>query len=48
MRVRQLEQALEQARAERLLNTIFLQLACDELGQDVESFKKTQPVKRPP
>ncbi len=36
----QLEQALGKAQAENLLNATFLKLACEELGQGVESFKK--------
>ena len=35
-----LEQALGRTQADRVLNEAFLELACEELGQDVEAFKK--------
>ena len=38
--VAQLEQALGKTQAENVLNATFLKLACEQLGQDVESFKK--------
>jgi transposase-like protein len=39
-RVAQLEQALGQTQAENVLNGQYLLLACEQLGQDAESFKK--------
>ncbi len=39
-RVSQLEQALGQTQAENLLHAEWLKLACQELGTDVEGFKK--------
>ena len=39
-RIAQLEQALGQTQAENVLNATFLKLACEQLGQEVESFKK--------
>ncbi len=45
-RIAQLEQALGQTQAESLLNATFLKLACEQLGQDVESFKKKSDGKR--
>ncbi len=38
--VQQLQNALGQTQATSLLNAEYLKLACAELGQDVESFKK--------
>ena len=38
--IRQLEQALGRTQADKVLNEVFLEMACDELGQDVEAFKK--------
>jgi transposase-like protein len=38
--VAQLEQALGRTQAQNVLNEEYLKLACRELGQDVESFKK--------
>lgn len=38
--IRQLEQALGRTQADKVLNEAFLELACEELGQGVESFKK--------
>ena len=53
-RVAQLEQALGQTQAENVLNQQYLLLACEQLGQDAESFKKknaggpcTRPAKTP-
>ncbi len=39
-RIAQLEQALGKTQAENVLNATFLKLACEQLGQEVESFKK--------
>lgn len=38
--IMQLQQALGQTQAENVLNGAFLKLACEALGQDVETFKK--------
>jgi transposase len=38
--IAQLQQALGRTQAENVLNAEFLKLACEELGQDVERFKK--------
>ena len=35
-----LEKALGQTQAQNLTNAQFLKLACEQLGQDVEAFKK--------
>ena len=45
-RIAQLEQALGRTQAEHCLNGAFLELACERLGQDVESFKKKPDGKR--
>lgn len=39
-KVKQLEQALGQTQAQKILEEQYLKLACQELGQDVETFKK--------
>ncbi|MCP4591547.1 MAG: transposase [bacterium] len=38
--IAQLQRALGQTQAENVLNAEYLKLACDELGKDVEGFKK--------
>jgi len=38
--IKQLKEALGQTQAENVLNQEFLKIACEQLGQDVESFKK--------
>jgi transposase-like protein len=38
--VKDLERALGQTQAENVLNASYLELACAELGMDVEAFKK--------
>ena len=38
--VRQLKEALGQTQAEKVIGEEFLKIACEGLGQDVESFKK--------
>ena len=38
--IAQLEQALGQTQVESVLNRQFLKIACQEMGCDVESFKK--------
>ena len=40
--VRQLKEALGQTQAEKIIGEEFLKIACEELGQDVEKFKKKQ------
>ena len=39
-KIKQLELALGRTQAEKILEAQFLKLACQELGQDVETFKK--------
>ena len=38
--VRQLKEALGQTQAEKVIGEEFLKIACEELGKDVENFKK--------
>jgi transposase len=38
--IRQLKEALGQTQAEKVLGQAFLEIACEELGTDVEEFKK--------
>ena len=38
--VRQLKEALGQTQAEKILGEEFLKIACEQLGQDVDKFKK--------
>lgn len=38
--IKQLKEALGQTQAENLLNQSFLKIACEELGADIEEFKK--------
>ncbi len=38
--ITQLQQALGQTQAENVLNAEYLKLACEELGREVEEFKK--------
>ena len=40
--IAQLEQALGKTQAENVLNATLLSLACQELGQDVVEFKKSE------
>lgn len=54
-KIKQLEQALGRTQADHVLNETFLEIACEELGQDVEVFKKKvdieasiRPVKKAP
>ena len=44
--VHQLQQALGQTQLENLLNKTMLEMACLELGVDVEAFKKKADTKR--
>ena len=39
-RIAHLKEALRNAQAENMLNAIFLDIACREMGQDVSDFKK--------
>jgi transposase len=45
-RVAELERALGQTQAEKLLNQAYLELACERLGEPVEAFKKKGVGKR--
>jgi transposase len=38
--IKQLQQVLGQTQAEKAINEAFLEIACQQLGQDVEQFKK--------
>ncbi len=39
-RIKQLEEALGKTQVENILNQEFLKIACRQLGQDVDQFKK--------
>ncbi len=39
-RIAELEQVLGRTQAENVMNATFLELACQELGRDVDEFKK--------
>jgi transposase-like protein len=41
-----LQKALGQTQAENLLNAEYLKLACEQMGEEVESFKKKSDGKR--
>jgi transposase-like protein len=45
-RVRELERALGRTQAQSLLNAAYLELACEQLGQEVEAFKKKSDGRR--
>ena len=52
--IKQLKEALGQTQAENVINQEFLKIACEQMGQDIESFKKkagielfTRPDKTP-
>lgn len=52
--IKQLKEALGQTQAENVINQEFLKIACEQLGQDLEAFKKkagiepfTKPGNRP-
>jgi transposase-like protein len=45
-RVSDLEQALGRTQAQSLLNATYLELACEQLGQEVEAFKKKSDGRR--
>ena len=44
--IRQLKQALGETQLHNVLNESFLEIACERLGQDVETFKKKADTKR--
>ena len=44
--IRQLKQALGETQLRNVLNESFLEIACEQLGQDVEAFKKKAATKR--
>ena len=44
--IRQLKQALGETQLRNVLNESFLAIACEQLGQDVEAFKKKVATKR--
>jgi len=44
--IRQLKQALGETQLRNVLNESFLEIACEQLGQDVEAFKKKVATKR--
>jgi transposase len=44
--IRQLQQALGQTQLKNVLNETLLEMACQELGLDVESFKKKADTRR--
>jgi transposase-like protein len=44
--IRQLQEALGQTQAQNVLNQEFLKIACEQLGQDVDSFKKKVDTRR--
>jgi len=44
--IRQLKQALGQTHLHNVLNESYLTIACEQLGQDVDAFKKKVATKR--
>lgn len=44
--VRQLKEALGQTQAEKIIEEEFLKIACEEIGQDVDVFKKKVDTER--
>ena len=44
--VRQLKEALGQTQAEKVIGDAFLEIACEDMGVDVEEFKKKVDIKR--
>ncbi|MBA7709119.1 hypothetical protein ES703_118029 [subsurface metagenome] len=44
--IKQLKEALGQTQAENVINQEFLKIACEEMGQDVDAFKKKADTKR--
>ena len=44
--IRQLKEALGQTQAEKIIGDEFLKIACQELGQEVDQFKKKADTER--
>jgi len=44
--IKQLKEALGQTQAENVINQEFLKIACEEMGQDVDAFKKKVDIER--
>ncbi len=44
--IKQLKEALGQTQAENVINQEFLKIACEEMGQDVDAFKKKADTRR--
>ena len=44
--IRQLKEVLGQTQAEKVIGEEFLKIACEELGQEVEGFKKKADTER--
>ena len=44
--IRQLKEALGQTQAEKVLGQAFLEIACEQLGEDVDEFKKKADIER--
>ena len=44
--IRQLKEALGETQLRNVLNESYLEIACEQLGQDVEAFKKKAVTKR--
>lgn len=44
--IKNLKEALGQTQAENILNQEFLKIACEEMGQDLDSFKKKAGTER--
>ncbi len=44
--IRQLKETLGQTQAEKVIGEEFLKIACEEMGQDVDAFKKKADTKR--
>ena len=43
--IRQLQEALGKTQLESIMNESFLEIACEQLGVDLEEFKKKAPTK---
>ena len=44
--IRQLKEALGQTQAEKIIGEEFLKIACEEMGQDVDAFKKKADIEQ--
>ena len=44
--IKQLKAALGQTQAENVISQEFLKIACEEMGQDVDAFKKKADIER--